>query len=90
MNTVKLERQIRLIPLIFIIIMLFLKSEAIESSNPLWLYAAVLFGVLGFSFFIFRIYLEKKNGKFVAKRYYLISFLMALAAVFFLYSLFQT
>ena len=90
MNTIKLEKQMRIVPLICIAFMLLLRDKAVNDvSNPIWLYIVIGLGILGVGSFFFRMYLEKKNGTFVAKRYYLVYFFIIISAVMFVYQLMQ-
>ena len=90
MNTIKLEKQMRIVPLICIVLMLLLRDKAVNDvSNPIWLYIVIGLGILGVGSFFFRMYLEKKNGTFVAKRYYLVYFFIIISAVMFVYQLMQ-
>lgn len=68
--------------------MLLLRDKAVNDvSNPIWLYIVIGLGILGVGSFFFRMYLEKKNGTFVAKRYYLVYFFIIISAVMFVYQL---
>lgn len=68
--------------------MLLLRGKAVNDvSNPIWLYIVIGLGILGVGSFFFRMYLEKKNGTFVAKRYYLVYFFIIISAVMFVYQL---
>lgn len=87
MDTVKLEKQIRIIPLLACIAILVLRQviEDTESMMMLWitigLALVATLGLLG------RIYLEKRNGTYVARRYYLLWFFLIFGAGMFVYNL---
>lgn len=87
MNTVKLEKQLRIFPLLCVVFMLLLRKKAVTQTNPIWLYIVVGLGILGVGSFFFRMYLEKKNKTFVAKRNYLIYFFIIILAIMFVYQL---
>ena len=89
MDSKKLETQIRIVPLVCVILMLVLRDKAVNSPNPIWMYVVIALGLTAFSSFIYRIYLEKKNGTFVAKRYYLVFSLLIISTLVFVYSLMQ-
>ncbi len=90
MDTTRLEKQMRNITLIcaggLLIIRLFFK----ETDNPIVTYLIIALLLTIIVTFIYRLYLEKKNGTFVAKRYYLVFFFLIVSTLIFLYSFLQT
>lgn len=89
MDSVKLEKQLRMVPLVCLVLMLLLRNKAINETNPVWMYLLIAFGVLGVAIFIYRIILERKNGTFVARRYYLVLFFVIISTVMFLFQMFS-
>lgn len=89
MDSVKLEKQLRMVPLVCLVLMLLLRNKAINDTNPVWMYLLIAFGVLGVATFIYRIILERKNGTFVARRYYLVLFFVIISTVMFLFQMFS-
>jgi Na+/alanine symporter len=87
MDSKKLETKIRIIPLVCVVSILVLRDKTVNSPNPVWMYVVIALGLIAFSSFIYRIYLEKKNGTFVAKRYYLVFSLFIISTLVFVYSL---
>lgn len=87
MDTVKLEKQIRIIPLLAFIAILVI-HQLVEDPKSM----AIMWVTLGLSFVAslalgFRIHLEKKNGTYVARRYYMLWFFLTVGAGMFLYNL---
>ena len=89
MNTIKLEKQMRIVPLICVVMMLLFRQFAKGDENPVWTIVTIVLGILALTSFFFRMYLEKKNGHFVAKRYYLFNFFIIISAVMVVYQLVQ-
>lgn len=89
MDLVKLEKQLRIIPLICVVLMLLLREKATTDTNFVWLYIVIGLGILGVSSFFFRMYLAKKDGTSIAKRYYLVYFFIIISAVMFVTQLMQ-
>ena len=89
MNTVKLEKQMRIVPLICVVMMLLFRQFAKGDENPVWTIVTIVLGILALISFFFKMYLEKKNGHFVAKRYYLFYFFIIISLVMFVYNFLQ-
>ena len=88
MNTLKLEKQLRIVPIIcFLLILLFRKF--FENSETLLTIGTIVLGIIAVGSFGFRIYLEKKNGTFVAKRYYIFYFIIVIWIVMYFYEMIQ-
>ena len=89
MNTVKLEKQMRIVPLICVVMMLLFRQFTKGDENPVWTIVTIVLGVLALTSFFFKMYLEKRNGHFVAKRYYLFYFFIIISLVMFVYNFLQ-
>ena len=87
MEATKLEKQIKLVPLFCCIGILALRGLVRDkSSDSMTIWVLVLASIAVLSF-MFRIYLEKKNGTFVLKRYYLLFIVLILTTAMFIYNL---
>lgn len=87
MDLIKLEKQVKLIPLFCCIGILVLRNSIKDKNGDLmtaWVSILISIAVLSL---LFRIYLEKKNGTFVLKNYYLLLFFILLSATMFVYNL---
>ena len=89
MNTVKLEQQMRIVPLICVVAMLLLRQFTKDSENPIWMIISIVLGLLALASFFFKMYLEKKNGHFIAKRYYVFYFFIIISLGMLVYNLTQ-
>ena len=89
MNTVKLEQQMRIVPLICVVAMLLLRQFTKDSENPIWMIISIVLGLLALASFLFKIYLKKKNGHFIAKRYYVFYFFIIISLGMLVYNLTQ-
>lgn len=89
MNTQKLEKQIRLVPLICCGLILFIRQFTFSSENPIWLIISIILGFVALISFLFKIYLEKQNGTFVAKRYYIFYLFILISLTMFVVQLWQ-
>ena len=86
MQTTKLEKQIRLIPLFCCIGILALRGLIRDETSDLmtiWVFILASIAVLSF---LFRIYLEKKNGTFVLKKYYVLLFFILITTAMLIYN----
>lgn len=89
MNTQNLEKQTRLVPL-FCFMLILLGRNFFETTEPIFLtVGALVLSTIAVGSILFRIYLEKQNGTFVAKKYYIFYFFMALSTFVFLYNFFM-
>ena len=87
MDTVKLEKQIRIVPLLACIAIL-LARQTVEDPNSLTMvWVSCGLAMIAILAFAMRIYLEKKNGTYVARRYYVLWFILLFGAATFLYQL---
>lgn len=89
MNTVKLEKQMRIVPLICVVAMLLLRQFTKDSENPIWMIISIVLGVCALASFFFKMYLEKQNGHFVARRYFVFYFFIIISLVMLVYNLTQ-
>ncbi len=87
MDTLKLEQQMRLVPLICVVAMLLLRQFIKGDENPIWMIVSIILGVLALASFFFKMYLEKKNGHFIAKRYYVFYFFIIISLAMLVYNL---
>lgn len=90
MNTQKLEKQIRIIPLICCVLILLLRQITKSDENSVWVIISIILGSIALISFFFKIYLEKQNGTFVAKRYYIFYLFILISLTMFLTQLWQT
>jgi len=87
MDATKIEKQIKLIPLFCCVGVLALRGlVGDKSSGSMTIWVLVLASIAVLSF-MFRIYLEKKNGTLVLKRYYLLFVVLILTTAMFIYNL---
>ena len=90
MDNVKLEKRLRLVPFVcFLLIFLGRKFIAEENSFLAMIFTIVL-AVISIASFIYVMHLEKKDGRFNAKKYYLFYFFIIISFVVFLYSWMQS
>jgi hypothetical protein len=89
MDTVKLEKQMRIVPLICVVAMLLLRQFAKGDESTIWMILSVVLGVLALASFFFKMYLEKINGHFIAKRYYVFYFFIVISLTMLVYNLTQ-
>ena len=87
MDSVKLEKQMRIVPLICFLLILFLRQLDDTADNTIKMIVSIGLGILAIVAFIFKMYLEKKNGHFVAKRYYIFYFFILISLAMFLYQM---
>ncbi|WP_432672805.1 hypothetical protein [Flavobacterium sp. SM2513] len=87
MDTVKLEKQMRIVPLICVVAMLLLRQFTEGDANPIWTIISIVLGLLALASFFFKMYLEKKNGTFIAKRYYVFYFFIIISMAMLVYNL---
>lgn len=86
MDTVQLEKQMRIVPLICVVAMLILRQFT-DNSNPIWMTVSIILGLLALASFFFKMYLEKKNGHFIAKRYYVFYFFIVISLAMLVFNL---
>ncbi len=86
MDTIKLEKQMRIVPLICVVAMLMLRQFT-DNSNPIWMSVSIILGVLALGSFFFKMYLEKRNGHFIAKRYYVFYFFIVISLAMLIFNL---
>lgn len=89
MNTQKLEKQIRIVPLICFTIILIMRQLTKTSENPVWVIITIILASIALLSFFFKIYLEKQNGTFVAKRYYIFYLFILISLTMFVVQLWQ-
>jgi hypothetical protein len=89
MNTVKLEKQLRLVPLVCFVLILFLRKMFESTGSLLLTIGTIILGFIAVGSFLFRIYLEKQNGTFVAKKYYIFYFIIIIWMVMYFYEMIQ-
>lgn len=87
MDLIKLEKQVKLIPLFCCIGILALRGSIRDKSGDLMtIWVSILISIIVLSL-LFRIHLEKKNGTFVLKNYYLLLLFLVLSVAMFVYNL---
>ncbi|WP_396179096.1 hypothetical protein [Flavobacterium sp.] len=89
MDTVKLEKQLRLVPLVCFVLILFLRKMFESTGSLLLTIGTIILGFIAVGSFLFRIYLEKQNGTFVAKKYYIFYFIIIIWMVMYFYEMIQ-
>lgn len=89
MDTVKLEKQLRLVTLVCFVLILFLRKMFESTGSLLLTIGTIILGCIAVGSFLFRIYLEKQNGTFVAKKYYIFYFIVIIWVVMYLYEMIQ-
>ena len=89
MDTLKLEKQMRLVPLICVVAMLLLRQFIEGEENPILMILSIVLGILALVSFFFKMYLEKVNGHFIAKRYYVFYFFIVISLTMLVYNLTQ-
>ena len=86
MDTIKLEKKMRIVPLICVVAMLILRQFT-DNSNPIWMTVSIILGVLALASFFFKMYLEKRNGHFIGKRYYVFYFFIVISLAMLIFNL---
>lgn len=86
MDTIKLEKQIKSIPLFCCIGILALRGLIRDKSSDSMVIWVSIFASIAVLSFLGRIYLEKKNDTFVLKKYYMLFLVIAIMAVMFIYN----
>jgi hypothetical protein len=87
MDTVRLEKQVRMIPLFCCLGYLALRGIIRDKSSDLIVIWGLILASIAILSFLFRIYLEKRNGTFVLKRYYLMLGFILFSVAIFIYNL---
>lgn len=89
MDNVKLEKRLRLVPFVCFLFMFFGRKFIGEENSLLALIGTIILALISIASFVYIRYLEKKDGRFNPKKYYLFYFFIIIAIVIFLFSWMQ-
>jgi len=85
-NSLTLEKRLRLVPFICLLLIFVLKRFIPDEDYFLELMITIALLLVSLGSFIFIIYLEKKDGRFNLKKYYLFIFFILISAAIFAFS----
>jgi hypothetical protein len=83
MDTIKREKQLRLVPFGCLLVLLFFRQFLIDEEN---LIVPIILIIAAIASMLYVIYLEKQGGRFNAKKYYLFLFFICFSFAIFLYN----
>lgn len=89
MDNVKLEKRLRLVPFVCFIFIFFARKFIGEEYSLLAVIGTIVLALISIASFVYIGYLEKKDGRFNPKKYYLFYFFIIISIVIFLFSWFQ-
>lgn len=82
-NSLKLEKRLRLVPFICLLLIFVLKRFISDEDSFFELMVTLALLVVSLGSFVFIIYLEKKDGRFNPKKYYLFIFFIFISVLIF-------
>ena len=82
-NSLTLEKRLRLVPFICLLLIFVLKRFISDEDYFLELMITIALLLVSLGSFIFIIYLEKKDGRFNLKKYYLFIFFIIISVLIF-------
>jgi len=83
MDTIKLEKRLRLVPLACVLLIIVLQKLVADEDYFLELMVTIALLVVSLSSAIYITYLEKKDGRFNPKKYYLFIFFLLISVLIF-------
>ena len=89
MDNLKLEKRLRLVPFACVLLIIVLRKFIGEENSFLVLIATIFLALISIASFFYIMRLEKKDGRFNLKKYYVFYFFIIIAIVIFLFSWFQ-
>ena len=89
MDNLQLEKRLRLVPFVCFILIFFGRKFIGEEYSLLAVIGTIILALISIASFLYIMHLEKKDGRFNPKKYYLFYFFILIAIVIFLFSWFQ-
>lgn len=90
MDNLQLEKRLRIVPFVCFLLISLGRSFIGEEYSLLAMIITIVLAVISIASFIYVMHLEKKDGRFNAKKYYLFYFFILITFVIFLYSWIQS
>lgn len=89
MDTIKLEKRLRLVPFFCILLIFALRKFIAEENTVSLLVGTIFLAIVSIGSFFYIMHLEKKSGRYNPRKYYVFYFFIIISSVTFIYSMMQ-
>lgn len=85
----KLERNLRLVPILCVLGIIIMRRSVSKEDVVMQLIGTIVFTIVAIISYSYVIYLEKKDGRFNPKKYYVLCFFIFISTCVFLFNYFR-